>query len=312
VKALVTGAGGLVGGALIDELLKDDDVDVVGLSSAPQAIEHDRLTWITTSICNLPQNIPELTGIDTVFHLAAQTSVYSAKADPLNDLNVNVGGLIGLLDLLRRHALSAHVVIAGTVTNSGLAPRLPVNEATPDQPITFYDLSKLAAEMYLRQFILEGAITGCSLRLANVYGGSKRGQKEDRGVVDKLFKRALGGQNLQVFGDGNYLRDYIHIDDVVSAFIAAARYPHQVNGRHFVIGSGNGIFLKDAFHVVAEVAAGLSNKQVHVEHVPTPEGLSPIEFRNFIADTDAFRAATGWYPKYDLRSGLMKSYGRKT
>src|SRR3972149_3463042 len=101
--------------------------------------------------------------------------------------------------------------------------------------MTFYDISKLAAEMYLGQYVREGWIRGCTLRLSNVYGRNKAGQQQDRGVIDKIFSRAMSGKSITIYGDGGYVRDYVFIDDVISAFVLAPEHAEQTNGRTFCI-----------------------------------------------------------------------------
>jgi nucleoside-diphosphate-sugar epimerase len=200
------------------------------------------------------------------------------------------------------------VVTAGTATEAGLSEILPINENTPDKPITFYDISKLTAEMYLIQYIREGLLNGCSLRLANVFGRRISGQQGDRGILDMVYSRAKLGDPVKIYGDGNFLRDYIFIDDVVSALVAAAENPDKTRGRSFYIGTGHGISLKNAFAKVVALAGGEERSSHLIQYVQPPDDLSPIEFRNAVIDSTEFRQATGWAPKYDFDSGLLSAY----
>lgn len=302
---LITGAGGLVGGA-IAHILADVECRLVRLARRP-------LTPLTGA-ARVETAVGDITEpgtwqeaaeqADVVFHLAAQTSVYAARQDPAADLRVNAGGLLNVLEAVRRGGRRGHVVMAGTVTQAGLAPRLPVDETLPDQPITFYDHSKLTAEGYLKMYGREGWSSGASLRLSNVYGSGPDTSRADRGVLDKVLARAAAGEPVFVYGDGMWLRDYIHIDDVASAFLHAGAFPQAVDGRHFVIGSGVGLRLKDAFALAIDVAAARTGRRAVLEHQAPPENLSPIEFRNFVADPRAFIQATGWAPRITLRAGL--------
>jgi len=137
----------------------------------------------------------------------------------------------------------------------------------------------------------------------------KNGQNVERGVIDKVFQQSLNGEPIQLFGDGSYVRDYIHLDDVVDAFYLAALKQETVNGEFFYIGSGNGITLKDAFDCVAKLAESVTGKLVERLYIEPPPYLSSIEFRSFVADHSAFKMATGWAPKYStLDSGIKYSY----
>jgi nucleoside-diphosphate-sugar epimerase len=164
--------------------------------------------------------------------------------------------------------------------------------------------------MYLMQYVREGWLRGCSLRLANVFGRRTGGQQADRGILDKVFNQAAAGRSITIYGDGGYLRDYLFIDDAVSALMSAAEHAERTSGRYFCIGSGRGVSLKDAFLKVISMAADLTGVRASYEHVSPPGGLSGIESRNAIIDSSAFRQATGWVPKYDFDAGLNAAYRR--
>lgn len=306
MKVMITGAAGFIGSALKDRLLREGHslvcVSRTGREDQPNVhwIEHDlvRDPW---------SDIPPL-DIDAVFHLAGQTSTYLAKENPIEDVSVNVLGLLNLMEYLRRLVQPPFLVIAGTATEVGLTEQLPISENIPDHPITFYDISKLSAEMYLLQYAREGWLRGCCLRLANVFGRRADGQQADRGILDKVFSQAVAGRSITIYGDGSYLRDYLFIDDVVSALISAAEHAERTNGRYFCIGSGRGVSLKDAFLKVISTAAEVTGVRASYEHVSPPGGLSEIESRNAIIDSSAFRQATGWAPMFDFDAGLNAAY----
>lgn len=305
MSILITGATGLLGTALLDRLRSAHSVicqsrNSHGNDPGVRWIKHDlvRDSWEHHSLSN----------IDVVYHLAAQTSTYNARKDPIADLSVNVSGFLNLLEFLRTQQPHPFVVLAGTATQVGVTDRLPIDENMSDRPITFYDISKLVAEMYLRQYVREGWLNGCSLRFANVFGRSKTGQQADRGIIDKVFSRAVSGQNIAIYGDGNYLRDYIYIDDVISALALAPKFMQRTNGRTFCIGSGQGITLKDAFLRIISLARLVNGSHVELQHVEPPADLSEIEYRNAVIDSSAFRQATGWTAQYDFGRGLEAAY----
>jgi nucleoside-diphosphate-sugar epimerase len=306
LAVLITGASGLVGTSLID-CLKARGEDLICQSRS----EHEGSqgeTWIKHDLFGDSWDILARYEITKVFYLAGQTSVYAAKADPLSDLRDNVSGLVRLLDYFRSSETRPFFVYAATATQIGLVDTLPITEEMPDNPITFYDLSKLTAERYLLQYVRDGFARGCSLRLANIYGRKAAGQSRDRGILDKVFAKALNGEKISVFGPGDYLRDYLFIDDLISALCLAAENPEHTNGRRFNLGTGKGTTLRDAFLTVANLAKSISGHEPFMEHVEPPAELSPIEFRQAIFDTTEFRKATGWTAKYDFASGVAEAY----
>lgn len=306
MRILITGASGLIGSALLDRL-RGENHSLICQSRFPHDDEAN-VKWVKLDLTKDSWECVSLPNIDVIYHLAGQTSTYRAKQDPIEDISINVLGLLNLLEHFKKQTPPPFVVIAGTATEVGLAEHLPIHENLPDRPITFYDISKLTAEMYLKQYVREGWINGCSLRLANVFGRSKAGQQADRGIIDKVFNRAVAGQNITIYGDGNYLRDYIFIDDVVSALVLAAEHVEETNGRNFYIGSGQGITLKEAFLKVISMAAVATGVYANHVYVTPPADLSDIEYRNAVIDSSAFRQATGWVPQYDFDAGLEAAY----
>jgi nucleoside-diphosphate-sugar epimerase len=302
--ALVTGATGLIGNRFLEKYASAFS-KIYCLGRKPVDCQCE---WIEFDL--VEPDIKELPEIEVLFHFAGQTSVYHAKENVQDDLSVNVCGFLHLLWLLKKQSNIPFVVYAGTATEVGLTySELKINESHCDRPNTFYDISKLTAENYLLQFVREGWLNGCSLRLCNVYGGMKNGQNIERGIIDKVFQQSLRGEALKLFGDGNYLRDYIHIDDVVDAFYLAFQNQESVNGAFYYIGSGNGVLLKDAFSCVAKLAESVTETPVKISSVEPPSHLSSIEFRSFVSDHSAFSKATGWIPEYrDLNSGIKYSY----
>ena len=306
MNILITGASGLIGTALIDRFR--GECNSIFCQSRSSHKDDSSARWIKHDLINDSWDGLSLPEIDVIYHLAGQTSIYSARQNPIADLSANVLALLNLLEHFRKQERVPFVVLAGTATEVGLTDQLPINESLPDRPITFYDISKLTAEMYLKQYVREGFINGCALRLSNVFGRSQPGQQRDRGILDKIFNRALSGKNITIYDDGNYLRDYIFIDDVISALVLAPNHTEQTNGRAFCIGIGQGVALKEAFLRVTSMAKNITGIHVNHEHTRAPADLSDIEYRNVVIDSTAFRQATGWVPQYDLDAGLEAAY----
>lgn len=245
-----------------------------------------------------------LYGSDIVFHLAAQTSVYVAAENPCADLEINVIPMIHLLETCKSNNFHPSILFSGTVTETGLTEKLPVDESHPDHPITVYDLHKLMAENYLKYYARDNIVNGCILRLANVYGPGPISSSADRGILNMMVRKAINGESLTLYGKGNYIRDYIYVEDVVSAFIKAAEHIEKLNARHFIIGSGVGHTMADAFKMVIERVAIKTGRRVDLIHIGPPHFQGPIETRNFVADTTSFCNITSWKANYSLSSGL--------
>jgi UDP-glucose 4-epimerase len=248
-----------------------------------------------------------LEGTDVVFHLAAQTSVYVADEDPPADLEANVLPMQHLLEACRKSARPRAIIFASTVTISGLAERLPVSEDTPDLPVTTYDIHKRMAEQYLEFYVRRGFVQGGTLRLANVYGPGPKSSRADRGVLNAMVRRALAGEALKVYGSGEFLRDYVYVDDVARAFVKAAESAERLSGKPYVLSNGQGVTLRHAIGRVAALAAEHTGQAVTIEHVEPPAALSPIESRNFVGDSSRLQKATGWAPSVGLDEGIRRT-----
>lgn len=245
--------------------------------------------------------------IDFIFYLAAQTSVYIANEDPLRDLEINLRPVVNFIEICQKNSLRPNIIFSGTVTEAGLTDRLPVNETFKDHPITVYDINKLAAEKYLQYYSNQMAGKAVILRLANVYGPGPKSSNVDRGILNLMIRKAIKGEPLTIYGEGNFIRDYIYIDDVVKAFLMAGANINVVAGKYYVIGSGKGYSVKEMINTVKDEVSFRLKKEVEVRSVLLPDSLSPIEFRNFIADSSAFRNKSGWKAEVSLKEGISRT-----
>jgi nucleoside-diphosphate-sugar epimerase len=309
-RILITGGAGYLADGLI-RALQDVDCEIICLDrSGRQAMPMEgtaRVHQLQGDVRHRTVWESALDNVHVVFHFAAQTSVPVAREEPQADFEVNVLPMLHMLETCRLKGWRPVVLFAGTVTEAGIPTRLPVDETHPDCPITIYDLHKWMAEAYLKHYAREGIAKGVTLRLANVYGPGPASSSADRGVLNAMVRRALRGEDLTVYGTGESVRDYVYVEDVSRAFLAAVPHIDQLNGRHVVIGTGDGHTLRDAFNLVADRVALKKGRRVNAVCVEPPTPLSPIEARNFIADTRLFRQATGWQPRYSLRDGLDRT-----
>ena len=243
-------------------------------------------------------------GVDIIFHFAAQTSVYRANENPPADFEINVKPMLTLLEICRKQSRPPIVLFSGTVTEAGIPVTLPINEECVDKPVTIYDLHKLIAENYLKYYAEQEMVKGVVLRLANVYGPGPKNSSADRGILNMMVRKALRGEDLTLYGSGEFIRDYVYAKDVARAFLLAGGSSDRISGKYFVIGSGKGMTLKAAFELGVERVALRTGKKVKVLNVEPPVALSVIETRNFVADSSAFQKVTGWSPDYVFINGL--------
>ena len=244
---------------------------------------------------------------DIIFHLAAQTSTYVANQNPMADFESNVLPLLYFIESCQESNVRPDIIFSGTATQAGLTPSNPVDESFPDEPVTIYDIHKLLAEKYLQYYGRQLEGRSVTLRLANVYGPGHQSGAHDRGILNQMVKKSLHGERLTVYGTGEFMRDYIFIDEVVDAFLLAGQKIDLLNGRYFFIGSGTGNTVREMAKMVQSEASKKLGKNIEIQFVDPPQDLSPIEFRNFIANPKAFMKATGWRPKISLQEGICRT-----
>lgn len=241
---------------------------------------------------------------DIVFHLAGNTSVYAAAADPAESFRATLLPVAHLIAAAQDAGRTPRVVYASTETVYGLPSRLPVGEDVQPAPVTVYDRHKWWAEQLLEQASTQGELCGVSLRLPTVYGPSAgMSTADDRGVLNKVARLALLGADLPLYGEGSYLRDFVYIDDVVAAFLMAGTQP-DITGLALNVGSGQGVTVRDAFRMVADRARQLAGSTSRVQSVPWPDDADAIEFRNYVADVRRIASACGWTPRVSLAEGV--------
>ncbi len=309
-QVLITGGAGYIATKLV-QLLRNVDCRIIRLDR-PDAVFSDvegkaRIDNISGDIRVSDVWGKVLDKTDFVFHFAAQTSTYTANENPVADAEINVSPMLNLLETCRKKKTKPIVLFSSTVTVIGLPSKLPVDENCTGEPVTVYDLHKLIAEKYLNYYISQGAVSGAVLRLSNVYGPGPKSSKSDRGILNLMIRKALAAETLTVYGQGDYLRDYVYVEDVARAFIMAAIKNKNTNGRYFVIGSGQGHTITEAVNLVADRTAVKTGRRVEVIHIEPQSPQSPIEMRNFVADSGQFSSATGWKANVSLIEGIDRT-----
>lgn len=309
---IITGARGYIGSALVRRLAGEGcPLRLVSRSIvAPTGATNAAIDYIQADLRNTASWSAMIADAKAIVHLSSRTDLRAAEADPDGDYDLNVEPVRALVRAAERCQTAVPVVFASTVTIVGDRHENPVDERTPDQPCSVYDEHKLECETILHQATRRGVLRACSLRLSNIYGYGISSVNSNRGILNIMMKRAIGGEPLTAFGDAAYLRDFTHVDDVVDAFCRAIATPSAQDGSHYVIATGRPHSVADAFALVAAEALSQTGRRVEIRHVPEPADLHPIERRNFVGNARLFSGLTGWQPRHDLVSGIRDYFDR--
>jgi UDP-glucose 4-epimerase len=294
---VVIGGGGFIGRHLVRALqAKGDDVLVVGRS---------RFLDLSATTRSLRLDLSEATAADfdtivqkaDVVHCYAWTTIPAqANADPLGDLQVNLKGALGLLDALKRRGGGRIVFASSGGTVYGPITRIPVQEDHALNPITAYGISKVAAEKYFQLYRYLYVIDTRVVRISNPYGAGQNPAKQ-QGVVTALIHHALADAPIEIWGTGETVRDFIHINDLIRALMAVANLPYVSGEMPLLnIGYGDGTSL----NTVVQIIENALGKSLNVTRKPTRAFDVPIN----ILDITRARQALGWEPTINLQAGI--------
>ena len=306
-RVLVIGGLGFIGVNLTERLVTEGrTVTIVTPSRAKHAdravaFEARGVRIVEGDLRDAAAMTKAVAGQAIVFNLAGESGAVRSMEDPWTDLDVNCRGNLVLLEALRTVNRDAKLVFVGSRLEYGRQTIQPVDEEQAPDPLCLHAIHKLTVEKYLR---LYGSLFGLRYtiaRVTNPYGPGQPPGRTAYGVVNRLIHLALAGDALPIYGDGTQRRDYIHVDDLVSALVGLAGSPSS-DGRVFNVGSGEGTRMIDMAHAIIELAGG-----GRVEHVAWPALAGQIETGDFVADISRMRAELGWAPAIALREGLQKT-----
>jgi len=227
-RYLVTGGCGFIGSHLVNRLLNDghDVVVVDNLSTGHRQNLPETATIIVEDILNLSSIWSEIGHIDGCFHLAAVASVQKSMEAWHATHLVNLSAFVQLMELIAESPNpKAPIIYASSAAVYGDNPALPLSETDRTQPISAYGSDKLGCEHHARTGSLSRGLRTTGLRFFNVYGPRQDPASPYSGVISIFARRALDGRPITVFGDGEQSRDFIYVDDVVTALIAASQRP---------------------------------------------------------------------------------------
>jgi nucleoside-diphosphate-sugar epimerase len=253
---------------------------------------------IEACVGDVERLIPALKEAWVVFNLAGEISHSRSMEDPERDLYLNTVTQLRFLMACRAHCPGARILYASTRQIYGKPVYLPVDEQHPVQPIDFNGVHKCAATQYHLLFARRGDLDCCVLRLSNVYGPRMALHLPHQGFLGVYAARALSAEPIAVYGDGTQVRDPLHVDDAVNAFLAVGAAP-ALKSRVFNVGGPHAITL-------AEIAAVASREggQSPVHYLPFPEHLLRTDIGSYRSDFSRLREELGWNPRIAFAEGF--------
>jgi UDP-glucose 4-epimerase len=241
-------------------------------------------------------------GRDVIFNLAGQVSHIDSMRDPHTDLEINCRSQLTLLEACRHHNPAAKVVYASTRQIYGRPDALPVTEQHLVRPTDVNGINKASGEYYHLVYNNVFGVRACALRLTNIYGPRQLLKHNRQGFIGWFVRLVLEDQELQVFGDGSQIRDFVYVDDACEAFLMAGAVD-TVNGEAFNVGGDEHIAHRDLVELLVQTAG--SGRYRFVEW---PAEKKVIDIGSFYADSSRFKARTGWSPQVRMADGLRRTF----
>jgi len=302
-RVLVTGGAGFIGAHLVEKLINlGARVSVIDTMLCGNKIEHleghKNLTIRRLDVTDIQTIGPLFEGQDMVFHLAAVVGVEETQDEPVNLLNVEVVGTSNVISLAAKNKVKRFIFASSSEVYGDSTD--PMVEEGPFNPKSTYALTKLIGEHFCQAYYQKYGLEYAALRYFNVYGP----RQDDRFVLSRFVNRALAGQDIIIYGDGNQTRDFTYIEDSIYMSLLAGIKDEGVNQ---VLNFGTG---KDvSINTLADmVLTSLNLKgQINTSYVNYDRRRSlEIEVFNRIADTTKAEALLGYKPGTDLKAGLQK------
>lgn len=321
---LITGGCGFIGTQLVSALSKNpkikicviDDLsvgsrdalqdacggEVTDVDASRTAMDpfssHTRCSLVEADILNSKIALGVCHEADVIVHLAANTGVYPSVLDPRLDCNTNILGTLNYLEGARQ-SRGKRFVFASSGAPVGEVKTLPIHEELPVNPVSPYGASKLAGEGYCSAYYQTFEVDTVALRFGNVYGP---GSFKKSSVVAKFIKHALAGEPLEIYGDGSQTRDFIFVEDLVSAIKLAATKP-DVGGQKFQIATNMESTVAEVAEMISSILRDFDINDIEINY--KEPRLGDVS-RNYSDISKAYEML-GWKPKYDLQTGLEKT-----
>lgn len=304
-RIVVTGAAGFIGSNLVDYLLAEG-AEVKGLDNffngrrenLARALENSRFTLLKADVRDGDYLVEQFADIDIVFHEAAFTSVPQSVLMPNLCNQVNVTGVMNILNACRRNDVD-RVLFASSSSVYGDTPTLPKHEEMRCDPISPYGVSKLAGERYFKAFYHIYGLKTTALRYFNVFG-PRQVDSPYSGVIAIFMGNIFRDEALRIFGDGTQTRDFTYVKDVISANMLAAASPESP-GKIYNASAGGTISLTDLARTMLEIA-GKPDLEIFYDEPRKGDILHSY------GDVSKIQREVGFTPAFDVKKGLEDYY----
>lgn len=297
MSVLVIGGNGFLGSSLVEGLRAAGHAVRVLDRSAPRAdVDWRGVDYRIGGLDDADSLKLALDGIERVYHLASTTVPGSSNRDPAFDVSSNLLGALRLVEAMAAADIRRIVFFSSGGTVYGNPERIPVDEGHPLRPISSYGVVKVAIENYLMMYARLGTLDPIILRPSNPYG-PRQSTSGMQGAIGAFLGKAKAGSGVSIWGDGEVVRDYVYVDDLIELAIRAGS--SDACGV-FNAGSGRGQSLNELCALVRE----LTGSPLPVEYLPGRD----FDVSKIVLDIHAAQSRFDWSPQVSLRDGVERTW----
>lgn len=297
MKVLVLGGTGFIGSHVTDRLLAaGHEVRIFSRSPEKFRAPLARVDYRLADFDNIPALVEALSEIEVVFHLISTTVPSTSNRDPVFDIESNLVGTVRLLQALRESGVRRLVYLSSGGTVYGIPEAVPIPETHPLRPICSYGVVKVAVENYLYMFNQLHGLDYVVLRPSNPYG-ERQGHFGVQGIIGTFLNKLWRGEELEVWGDGSLVRDYLHVEDLARLCVATAESERVGT---YNAGSGRG-------HSVRELLECMEKVVGRPLPVRWREGRK-FDVPRVVLDIERARRDFSWEPEIDLAAGIGRTW----
>ena len=298
MNSLILGGNGFIGSHLVDKLLAEGHkVRVFDKYEEHYRKPLSGVDYQYGDFGNRGLLAEALSGMDAVFHLISTTLPKTSNDDPIFDVQSNVIETLFLLEQCVAQKIRKVIFISSGGTVYGRPANLPISEASPTNPECSYGITKLTIEKYLWLFKLLHGLDYVVVRPSNPYG-ERQNPESIQGAVSVFLGRAARGETIEIWGDGEVVRDYIYIEDLIEGIYRAATV--ATPSRVFNLGSGAGCSLNGIVEVIRRITA----RDVKVEY----KAKRAFDVPEIYLDISRAGKELQWSPVISLESGIRKTW----
>ena len=291
MKIIITGGSGFIGSHLVAQLKKEHNVTIFDVKKNVSDVD-----FIEGDVTNLDSVKNSIANCDLVIHLAAALGVVNVEKDPVQTLDINLGGTKNVLEACRANDIKK-IIFSSSSEVYGEPIKIPIRESDKAIPITTYGISKLASEEYIKSYSKSYGIQYTIFRLFNVYGA----MQDTQWVLPAFVDKAISNKPISVHSDGSQVRAFCYVSDIANALESALK---TANGEIINIGNGTDpISIKE----LAEKIISLTNSQSEIKFVPFEESnRNRTEIMKRIPDINKAKKILNYSPKINLDEGIEK------